>query len=66
MTKQHFETMAKEFRDLLTDVDVDNDHGWWYHKGIQDAAKAMADVAAEFNPRFDRARFLLFAGVESE
>jgi len=51
MTKKHFVAIAAAIAAIGNIVDR------------QDAAHAIADIAADANPRFDRARFLKARGL---
>ena len=61
MTRKDYEAIAAAIKEVV-------DSNRWFKGnlgGIQATAKAMADVMAADNPRFDRARFLKACGVQS-
>ena len=60
MTKRHFEAFAREIADY---VRFSQDMPEATTKHATFAARVIAHVAAEFNPRFDRERFLKACGL---
>jgi hypothetical protein len=54
MTRKHFEAIAQVIADERTNWEADPAVG----SALTYLAEALADVFAEENPRFDRARFL--------
>lgn len=62
MSKRHFEAVARVLRDALEHEQfADSRAGARVAESI---ARELADVFADENPRFDRARFLRACGVE--
>ena len=68
MTKKHFEALAAALKarntDWLSDGPMSNDYVRGAQHQLEGDARAIADVCAQFSPRFDRARFLKACGVE--
>ena len=61
MTRKDYEAIAAAIKEVV-------DSNRWFKgnlSGTQDTAKAVANVMAADNPRFDRARFLKACGVQS-
>lgn len=61
MTRKHFEAIARVVR--VNGEFHTNEHAKDLHKDI---AQGLASVFANFNPNFDRARFLAACGIEKE
>ena len=66
MTKKHFEALAAAIRQAREDVRlIDNPDGRAYARAvINQTATRISATCANFNPNFDRARFLAACGVE--
>lgn len=60
MTKRHFIAIAADIRENLSMRERCEDEIF----GIESQARSLCDVFAQFNPAFDRARFLAACGVE--
>jgi hypothetical protein len=62
MQKRHFNALASNLRHVRPDAANDNSAtalcGW------TQAVNAVADACRQFNPNFDRARFLAACGAE--
>ena len=66
MTKKHFEALAAAVREARIDV---QDYEQYEGDGggadtLLRVTGRLADVCAQFSPRFDRTRFLAACGVE--
>lgn len=64
MTRKDYVALADAFRNARRPAGVRvelSDH----NRGVDWAARNVADVLAQDNPRFDRARFLAAAGVQA-
>ncbi len=59
MTKKHFEALAAALRENRFLPDNEAANVQW-----ERCVEAVAAVGADFNPRFDRARFLAACGME--
>jgi hypothetical protein len=59
-TRRHYQQVAEALNEDRERFDVDGAVRF----GIESAAKALCDVFAADNPRFDRDRFLAAVGVE--
>jgi hypothetical protein len=62
MTRCHYIKLAAALREDRERFDVDGAVRF----GVESAAKAIADVLAEDNSRFDRQRFLTACGVDQD
>ena len=62
MTKKHFIAIAADIRANLAMRERDEGE---IH-GIEAQARSLCAVFAQFNPAFDRGRFLAACGVEAE
>jgi hypothetical protein len=60
MTRKHFKAIAATLRRELQYADDTSSE-----IAIEDTAKALCSIFAEFNPNFDRGRFLAACGVEA-
>jgi len=59
VTKKHFVAVAKTFLELRRETD-----GTFAVEGVERTIRALAAVFADFNGRFDVARFLRACGLE--
>lgn len=62
MTKQHFIALAAEFKKRLA-LAAEVPHSAETRAGVESAIAGFCDVAEQFNPRFDRARFMSACGM---
>lgn len=59
MSKQHFEQIAKTIK-----TDFERAETFAQQMSIAKLASNLADDFAQFNPRFDRSRFLAACGIK--
>lgn len=68
LSRKHYEAVAEVIKsniDAATDFDLGTEHDEGYVHGCEWVARDLANYFAADNERFDRARFLAAAGVES-
>lgn len=63
MTRQHFKAIADALNEVRTTVVMTRNPLLAKHAALDAAAHNLADACAEFNPRFDRDKFLKACGV---
>jgi hypothetical protein len=63
-TRRHYVAIARMIRDRAERSPARGEPGGtWYYVALDDIARDLADFFQEDNPRFDRDRFLVAAGI---